>query len=152
MVSEQYFSAIDASSGIYKAKLPRNFIPGAPAPVAAAALVKQQAGNGRLQWDFPWQHLTQAWIMEGLINHLQNSCSCGFVSIRDSCRSLSLLMPLSILCLARSCCPYDGKSHTKRGFCSPWFSHFEIPARPHKSQHWSRYRLMVNLKWRALFR
>lgn len=60
VVSEQHFCATDASSGIYKVKLSRNCIPGAPAPLAAAALVKQQAGNGRLQRDFPWQHLTQA--------------------------------------------------------------------------------------------
>lgn len=37
MVSEQHFCTIDASSGICTAKLPRNCIPGAPAPVAAAA-------------------------------------------------------------------------------------------------------------------
>lgn len=53
VVSEQRFCSIDASSGICQVKLPRNCVPGAPAPVAAAALVKQQAGNGRLQRDFP---------------------------------------------------------------------------------------------------
>lgn len=92
-----------------KAKLHRNHIPGAPAHVAA--LLRQHAGNGRLQWDFLWQHLTEAWIMKGFINHLQNCCSCGFIGIRDSWWSLLLLIPLTAcyLCLARSRCPYEGE-------------------------------------------
>lgn len=115
VMSEQHFSATDATSGIGKARLHWSHIP-------QSTCTWQQ--HGRLQWDFLWQHLTQAWIIKALVNHLQNCCSCGFISVRDSLLKTSYSDPTERLglCSPRSRCTSDGKGW-ELSLCSPQLSH-----------------------------
>lgn len=129
VMSEQHFSATDATSGIGKAKLHRSHI-------LQSTCTWQQ--HSRLQWDFLWQHLTQAWIIKVLINRLQTCCSCGFISIKDSCWRFPIVLSAWVLCSLMA---------KGEGWACAAVPH---PCTAHKPRHQAKHRLassLTELKW-----